>query len=113
MESEIKTFIGRDRIGIDPGQYYHDDAGMHYNYQRYYDPGSGRYTTTDPIGIDGGDNLFAYVGGNPLNYIDQLGLYESDVHYGLNNKWAIEAGFLLVLPEMLPGLIMMLMFYMT
>jgi RHS repeat-associated protein len=44
-----------------PGQYYDQETGLHYNYFRYYNPKTGRYITPDPIGLEGGINLFAYV----------------------------------------------------
>jgi RHS repeat-associated protein len=46
----------------------------HYNYFRDYDPSIGRYVESDPIGVNGGLNSFAYVGENPLVGIDPTGL---------------------------------------
>lgn len=57
-----------------PGQYYDSETGLHYNWHRYYHPQSGRYITSDPIGLDGGLNTFGYVDANPLNWSDPSGL---------------------------------------
>lgn len=57
-----------------PGQIYDRETNLHYNYFRDYDPTTGRYSTSDPIGLRGGINTYSYVGGNPLTRIDPTGL---------------------------------------
>jgi RHS repeat-associated protein len=57
-----------------PGQLYDKETNNHYNYYRDYDPQTGRYIQSDPIGLNGGINPFAYVGGNPVGITDASGL---------------------------------------
>jgi RHS repeat-associated protein len=59
-----------------PGQYFDYETGLHYNWHRFYDPETGRYISADPIGMDGGMNLYNYVGGDPVNLTDPEGLQE-------------------------------------
>ncbi|MFN3698368.1 MAG: RHS repeat-associated core domain-containing protein [Pseudobdellovibrio sp.] len=70
---------------------------------RDYDSTVGRWTTKDPIGFNGGDtNLYAYVGGNPMSYVDPTGLWSlgasgylglgGGISFGQNpdNQWFLD-----------------------
>lgn len=57
-----------------PGQRYDAESGLHYNVQRDYDPASGRFVTSDPLGLQGGISTYGYVNGNPLASVDPDGM---------------------------------------
>lgn len=56
------------------GREYDFLAGLYYYRARYYDPSIGRFLQTDPIGYEGGINLYTYCNNNPVNWVDSLGL---------------------------------------
>ena len=69
-------------LGVDEGnsiQYTareNDQTGVYFYRARYYDPVLKRFVSEDPLGIGGGTNLHAYVGGNPVSKTDPLGLID-------------------------------------
>ncbi|WP_420715727.1 RHS repeat domain-containing protein [Streptomyces sp. SBT349] len=56
-----------------PGQYADEETGWHYNHHRHYDPATGRYTTSDPLGLAPSPNSYGYAH-NPHTWSDPLGL---------------------------------------
>ncbi|MEO5913302.1 MAG: RHS repeat-associated core domain-containing protein [Luteolibacter sp.] len=81
MDSEFAA-IGSSTVGwiwLFHGEFIDRDTGL-YNYgYRYYSPQLGRWLSKDPIGEDGGLNLYAFVGNNSTNQNDYLGLDTQNV----------------------------------
>jgi RHS repeat-associated protein len=72
VTNETGTVVNNLRF---PGQYHDRETGLYQNWHRYYSPELGRYITSDPIGLEGGLNTYAYVGGDPVNAVDPEGLH--------------------------------------
>jgi RHS repeat-associated protein len=76
------------------GREWDAETGLYYYRARYYSPDMRRFISEDPIRFEGGDvNFYAYVGGNPVNFSDPLGLLNPIWHFIITNLEAVEAGY--------------------
>jgi RHS repeat-associated protein len=56
-----------------PGQWFQTEAGLHQNWMRDYDPTTGRYIETDPLGLVDGASVYGYARQSPVVYTDPRG----------------------------------------
>ncbi len=71
--SLVGTEYNRHRYGGKVG-YFTDIKGQILAWHRWYEPQAYRWLNRDPISYDGGDNMYAYVGGDPVKFVDPSGL---------------------------------------
>jgi RHS repeat-associated protein len=73
-----RSDVGRCSVAYNlrfPGQYYDQETGLFYNYNRDYDPAVGRYVESDPIGLYGGSySTYSYAQSDPVVLADPSGL---------------------------------------
>jgi RHS repeat-associated protein len=90
------SYTGRER----------DQSGLYYYRSRYYLPEIGRFLSPDPAGLRGGINAYAYVGSNPVNFIDpfglEQGLYQIGAPPGFGDESQSGASELRVVTEIRP-----------
>lgn len=71
-----------------PGQYFDNESNLHYNYYRTYNPKTGKYIQSDPLGLEAGTNTYGYVSGNSLSASDPLGLETQILR--LYDPWGVD-----------------------
>jgi RHS repeat-associated protein len=60
-----------------------EPSGLLYMRARYYDPDTGRFLSEDPLGLEGGVNLYVYAGNNPVMFVDPEGEFWAQIIGGV------------------------------
>ncbi len=106
VQSDGKTQVQSSRVGtrhLFQGQLYDPALGTYSMRAREYDPTIGRFLSPDPIGLAGGDNLYAFVGDRPLTESDPSGLSPEPTRDCSGCSWDPETGvYTIDLTKMLP-----------
>jgi RHS repeat-associated protein len=71
------------------------DSGLYYYGYRFYDPNLQRWLNRDPIGEQGGINLYRYVGNTPILYFDALGLCYIDFNFSFGAIFGLTFGLMI------------------
>jgi RHS repeat-associated protein len=76
VPNEDPSGLGASEFPLSLSLYYRDKetANLYAMYRDAYSPAIGRFPQSDPIGLGGGLNTYAYVVNGPINFIDPLGL---------------------------------------
>jgi RHS repeat-associated protein len=69
------------------GVFHADGHSLYLTRHRAYDTTMKRFLSSDPIGLGGGANLYGYALGNPLSYIDPMGLGAEASAWSKTKKW--------------------------
>ena len=76
-----------------PGQELDLETGLYHNGFRDYAPTLGRYLESDPIGLTGGLNTFAYAGQNPARWVDPQGMFLDPISIGIGAALGAVGGY--------------------
>ncbi len=68
------------------GQILDKETGLYYNHFREYDPDTGHYAQSAPIGLNGGVNTYAYVRENPVMFLNNMNLLTINENYNGNER---------------------------
>ena len=85
-------FSGADRLRWKGALWYGNEANLYYLRNRWYDPETGRFLSENPLGVDGGMNLYSFAGSDPVNGSDPTGLclttgYHEYSYNSKTEKW--------------------------